>query len=427
MKLINNIFSKLKKLKKWQKIILALILIFLIYSLVNNIVKTNQANQPVYKTAVVSKGKIENLVSETGEITATGRTEVKSTIEGIVKEVYVENGDMVEKGDELFYVVSSATDAERAAAWSAYQSAKSAYDSALTSQKNSQLSLEKARIDVLNASDSYDDFQDENMADYTQNQIDVKNAEYQNVQTAFSLAEENYLNSDETVASAKAKLNSAWLAYQATIDGIVKASTGGEVNNIAIAPGQNVAVSTSDVTAANTLVIKSDEANWVKISVGEMEIHKLKVGQSAVVTIDALADEKFTAMVKRVDAIGSNSGGIVTYGVYLLLNEDSENLRPMMTAQVDVEIEKKTGVLVLSTSAIKQYQGADAVQILDEKTKELIYYPIVTGSSDDINTEIVSGLEEGQEVVVSSTQTSATDEESSGIKLPMMGGGGGGR
>ena len=425
MKKIRQWWQKFKSWKTWKKVAFVIAVLLAGYLISKNIITQYQANQPNYQTTTLSRGKIEDLVSETGEITATGRTEVKSTIQGIVEEVYVVNGDLVEQGDELFYVVSSATEAERISAWSAYQAAKTAYDNALTGQKSSQLSLEKARIDLLNASDSYDSFQESNQADYTQNQIDVQHAQYQNSQAAFAIAEDNYVSSAANIDSAKAKLNSAWLSYQATTSGPVKAPTSGEVNNLAIAPGQNVDVSTSDTTAANALVIKSDEASWIKIAVSEMEISKVRVGQTAKVTVDAVADKSFTAQVERVDAIGNNSGGIVTYGVYLLLNESDEAIRPLMTVQVDIEIEKKEGVLVLPSSAFKTYKGESAVQIFDEASRSLIYYPVVTGSSDDINTEIISGLEEGQEVVlsVSSDQTGMINSDMRAGFPGVMGGG----
>ena len=81
--------------------------------------------------------------------------------------------------------------------------------------------------------------------------------------------------------------------------------------------------------------------------------------------------------------------------------------------------------MVLPSSALKTYRGESAVQIYDEASRSLIYYPVITGSSDDINIEIISGIEEGQEVVLSaSSDQSGTTDPDMRVGIPgMMGGG----
>jgi multidrug efflux pump subunit AcrA (membrane-fusion protein) len=409
-----------KNLSKFKKVIVVITLLGLSYWGYKSFVKKDE--EVSYKFTNVEIGEINNVVSETGEITSTSRTEVKSTIQGIVYEVYVQNGDWVEKGQNLFYVTSSATAAQQASAWSSYQSALSTYNSALVGEITAQANLETARVTILNQADTVDSMNDE-LVDgrdgITQNAIDATNSELYIDNLSFKVKEKTYLNYEQTLAAASAGLSSAWYSYQATIDGVITSPISGTVTNLAIASGQNVDVSTSDVIAANAALIKSNDQTWVKIVVNEMEISKIEVGQEAKISVDALDNEKFQSSVMRVDGVGTNNGGIVTFGIYLLIAEESEKIRPGMTVQVDIEIERKDKVLVVSNSAIKTYQGENAVQILDDETGEVLYLPVEIGSRDDINTEIISGANEGQEIIIGNS--SSDNESKTGTRVMMPG------
>ena len=415
MKIPNFFSSNLNKFKKLT-LLQKLTILTLVFGLSYIGYKQYKAmpTKPVYTFGVVENGSINNIVSETGEITATGRTEIKSTIKGIVKEVYVKNGDLVEKGQDLFYVTSSATPAEQASAWANYQSAINALESAKQSKISSQVDLFKNRVNILDQQQKVDDMNkqlSEGNSDLSQNQIDSINSTMDIKNLSFKQSEKAYQDADKAIAAAQSKVNSAWIQYQATIDGIVKSPISGYVSNLAIAPGQNVDVTTSDLTAANALIIKSkEEQTWVKITVNEMEIAKIKTGQNAKITVDALNSKTFDAEVVRVDDIGTNNSGIVTFGTYLVLKETSPEIKPGMTVQVDITVEHKDNVLIVKNTAIKDYLGEKAVKVLDPKLNQPVFIPITTGISDDINTEVKSGLTKGQQIILNTSNSSTTSK-----------------
>ena len=74
--------------------------------------------------------------------------------------------------------------------------------------------------------------------------------------------------------------------------------------------------------------------------------------------------------------------------------------------------------MVVSNSAIKPYQGGRAVQIIDESTSELIYLPIEVGIVGPVKSEILGGLSEGQEIVVSQSITTSKEEGGSLLRVP---------
>jgi len=333
-----------------------------------------------YQTEIVKVGSVSQVVSETGEIMSTGRTEVSSTITGIVEEVYIDNEAMVYRGQNLFRVVSSATEAQRTKAYSSYLTAKNSLETALRNK------------------DSYESDMWVAHEDYETRAIDPDKPEddpiYIETNRDWLAAEQKYLDQEQVIQQAKVAVTNSWLDYQATIDGIVTAPIGGKIANLAVAIGQEV---TSTDTA---LMIVSDQETWVNLSVSESDVILIKPEQKATVQVDALKSSKFEAVVERVDEIGIESGGVVTYEVYLVLVEPSEMIRPAMTVQVEILTQSKEGVLVVSDQAVKPYQGGRAVQAISSKTDQVIYKPVEIGIEGEVYTEIISGLKEGEEVIV---------------------------
>jgi RND family efflux transporter MFP subunit len=189
------------------------------------------------------------------------------------------------------------------------------------------------------------------------------------------------------------------LAYQATSSGPVKATVDGQVANLSVAVGQNI-TSTGIVA-----VIKTTNDSWVTVAINENDIVGVAPGQKALISIDALSSLELPATVQRVDEFATISSDVAVYYVYLTLDKTDEQLRPGMTAQVDITTQEKNDILLIPNTAIKAYQGGKAVQIFDEKTKLAVYQPIEIGLSGDINSEVTSGLSEGQKIISGEAST----------------------
>lgn len=130
MKKIKEILIKIWTWFKNRPLIQKLLFIFVLFILVvffNPFKKDN--SEIIYQYGRVERGDITQLVSETGEIMSSNKTTVVSSINGIVGDVFIDNGDPVRRGSKLFYVNSTATQQERAKAYSDYLSVKNSLES----------------------------------------------------------------------------------------------------------------------------------------------------------------------------------------------------------------------------------------------------------------------------------------------------------
>lgn len=403
MRYIQNKITWFREQSKIKKIlILGLIAAVLYFGYKSNFSNKDDVSYK-YDKAII--GDITQTVSETGEITTSNKTEVASTITGIVTKNYVNNGEVVKRGAKLFEVVSTATEAERATTWSAYQSAKATLEQARATQYSLQASMftEWDQFKELAESDDYEEEDGSPRAD--QRNL----PEYHAPEKEWLAAEADYKSQDQVIAKAQSALNNAWLNYQATIDGSVKATADGVVQNLSIAEGQKVS------SQQNALIIESESQTWVQTAINENDIINIKPGQNAEVVIDALLGKSLPATVQRVDEFGTDISDVMIYYVYLTLEETDDSIRPGMTTQVDIITQQKSDVVLIPNTAIKPYDGNKAVEIMDPATKTVLYQPIVRGVMGDTYTEVISGLEEGDVFIVSSNDSD--NKPSGGLKV----------
>lgn len=177
------------------------------------------------------------------------------------------------------------------------------------------------------------------------------------------------------------------------------------------------------------------------IDVDELDIAKIQVGQTADVTIDALTetnDKPLKGTVKEIAIEGTSSDGVSTYPVTILLEKD-EALKGGMNANAEIVVNKKTDVLYVPIDAVQKKNGKSYVSVAaatqttpaasdssGKGTSGTTMKEVTTGISNDQYIEIVSGLNEGDTVTVtsSSSATSSTQNQQ-GMGMPPMDGGGG--
>lgn len=195
--------------------------------------------------------------------------------------------------------------------------------------------------------------------------------------------------------------------------------------------------SVSPGTILATLITKQ---KIVEVSLNEVEAAKVKIGQKATLTFDALPDLSINGKIVEVDIVGTVNQGVTSYGVKIALETDDERIKAGMTVTADIIVDAKTNVLVLPSNAIKSQAGVyyvELVEVPEEKKQEFlnnrrgILLPtkpkrqqVQIGISNDSLTEILSGLKEG-DIVISSTITSTnqTSQRSQPFLIPGIRGG----
>ena len=147
----------------------------------------------------------------------------------------------------------------------------------------------------------------------------------------------------------------------------------------------------------------------VNVNLSEFDVAQVKVGMSAVVSVDALGGETFSGTVEYVALTGTGASGVVTFPVRVGL-EDSEGLKPGMNTSVRIVVAKKANVVRVPLEAVTtDDEDQSFVTVLDESGQQT-EVEVETGLENNERVEIVSGLEAGTRVVLPDV-TAAQEEE----------------
>jgi len=225
----------------------------------------------------------------------------------------------------------------------------------------------------------------------------LKAAESQLAQAESTLARLLSMPSPEDVAQAEAQVAQARvgveIAQSRLNDAVLIAPFAGQLADWNLHVGDNV----TPATPAGTLV---DVSRYhVDVNIDETEISKVTIGQKVLITLDAFPDRELEGRVSKVSLLGSSAQGIVNYSVRIDLNPTDLPIKPLMTAVINIIVERKDNVLLVPNRALKRDKQGKYVEILDGQMPKRVY--VTTGVSNEDSTEIVTGLEEGQQVIVS--------------------------
>lgn len=355
----------------------------------------NTFKPPDYKTAVVSASDVVEIVSESGTLVTNGRADVYSPTTGVIDAVYVTNGDSVHEGQELFTTKSTATAEEQAAAYAEYLAAKSALETAQATAHSLQADMfaNWDEYKELAESDSYEH------DDGTPKNHERELPEFQISQKSWYAAEAQYKKQQTVIAQAQAQTSAAWLGYQATQNAVVTAPIAGTVSNLAVIPGSGVRINAPAAPATPVLTVGNFTRNEALIQLGEDDIFKVQPEQEVSVTVDAIDNVTLRGIVRRVDTIGTEIGGVIRYGVYIELLDQHQDLRPGMSIDATITTARREGVMTVPNAAVKPYKGGRAVRVPGSKKGDVEYVPVTIGMRGESNTEIVSGVEMGQTVI----------------------------
>lgn len=173
--------------------------------------------------------------------------------------------------------------------------------------------------------------------------------------------------------------------------------------------------STSSMVTAFTLSTQGNLS--VSVSVDELDINSMSIGQEATVTLDAIENQSFTGTVSSIaNTSSSSSGGVAKYTVKLTLPKD-DSMKIGMNASVNIVASESTDVLIIPVSALQERGDESYVYTkIDEDGNLSGEVTVTTGLSDGTNVEIKDGLEEGTTIYY---QKSDSSNSSDGIYSDM--------
>lgn len=175
----------------------------------------------------------------------------------------------------------------------------------------------------------------------------------------------------------------------------------GKVIQKTVKAGDKVA---SQQGSTSMAVIADLSALTMTMNIDELDISSVKVGQDVEVTADALENQVFHGVVNKVSVIGTSQNGVTTYPVEVLLSDvENTDLIPGMNVSATIVLEKKDDVLLIPTTAVKR---GNKVKMLGSGEE----VEIETGIDDGTQVEVLSGLSEGDQVEIADVPTKSVED-----------------
>ena len=162
-----------------------------------------------------------------------------------------------------------------------------------------------------------------------------------------------------------------------------------------------LSVQAGDVVKAGAQAVQLDDLSslFLDVQISEVDIPLVEVGQPAELVFDAYYEDTFTGEVVEISPVGSSVQGVVEYSVRIKLETGDGQIKPGMTASVNIVVEEKDDVLVVPNSAIVTLDGQE--QVFVKRNGNFVAVPVTLGSYSDYYSEVITAaIEEGELIVI---------------------------
>lgn len=352
---------------------------------------SNSKQETTYLTESVTRGNVEKTVVASGSVESVNEVDVGAQASGKITKLYVKLGQEIKKG-EMIADIDSTTQINtlntKKAALVSYQAQlkakRTAYDVALSSYNRlSKLYTQKATsLDSLNTAKST---------------LDNAKAEMEAIEANIKQAEIEVNTAETNVGYTK-----------------ITAPMDGTVISVPVSEGQTV---NANQTTPTIVTIADLSKMKIKPEISEGDITKVKAGQEVSFTILSDNQTVYHSVIDSVDPANttksdssstsssiSSSSSSTTSAIYyyanVLIDNPDRTLRIGMTTENNIKIANAKDVLLVSNMAIQKRDGKNFVNVLNDKNQPE-QREVETGVQNDFHTEIKSGVNEGEKVIVS--------------------------
>lgn len=385
-------------MKKSKILIILLILGVGGYFIYDNFFKIKD-EKVEFITKKAKKGSFSKKVDATGEIFATELIDVGAQVSGQIKKLYVKLGDQVKKGDMIASIDSST----QQNSIDNKEAQLAIYKAQLESAKVA-LNIAKTQFDRENAlfsknATSKQEFESAKNT-YSANSAKIKELEAQIKQTNIELS--------------TAKINLGYTKITAPRDGTVV--------SVQVEEGQTVNANQTTPTIVNITDLSHVK---MKMQIAEGDITKIKVGTPVEYSILSEPTKKFQTTVSSIDpglttlsdgsygssssskssySSSSSSSSAVYYYAQSIVDNKDRILRIGMTTQNELLIANVEGAIIVPSIGIKKDENGTFVYLL--KDGKPVKTAVKTGIKDNLDTQIISGINEGDEIITSQGSSS---------------------
>jgi RND family efflux transporter MFP subunit len=399
------------KIKKY--VIIALILgvaIFAAFKLFGNKKATIQ-----YQTVKAEKGNLISTVTGSGSVSSGNSVDLTTSATGVIKNVYVKNGDKVVKGQKLADITLD-------------QDSNQKYLSAYASYLSAQNNLKSAQVTLYSLDSTMWSVHEKFRNDAQQRNLTVDDPTYIQENDDWLAAENKVINQQAVITQAKVSVQSAYINYiQAS--SVIYAPITGTISNLNMAPGLLLVASTTSnsnqtpLQTVGTITVKQGQMQ-ASINLTEIDVTQVQTNQKATVTLDAFPDKTFAGKVLAINTNGQTSSGVTTYPTTIVFDTDLPNIYPNMSVNANIITDIRNDVVLVPNAAVQTSNGQTTIRTL--KNGKEVDVQAEIGKSNTTQTEVTSGINEG-DTIITGTTGSSTTARSTGTTTSVFGGLGGGR
>src|ERR1035438_2782551 len=358
------------------------------------------------KLATVERIDFARSVVATGKITPVTQVDIKSKASGIILKLPVNVGDTVKTGQVICELDQNdllpklrQAEASQSMAEAQLKSAQADYDRNKVEAAGPDLPFLKH--DVERAQEMF-------KADLiSQNSREDAEKNYQMGINKQQQAEVNLGVTKAAIARAEAQVDQAKAALSQSQEDLRNATIVSPIDGVVLSRDREVGDAVSSILVMGsgaTLIMTVGDLRevYVKGKADESDIGKVYLGQPARITVEAFKDQKFTGKVTKISPMGVEKDNVTTFEVRVSISNESRKLLATMTANAEIVLEEKKGVLAIPEGAIiYKKDHTTEVEIPDATSQTgTRRVPVTTGIGNGSKTEIAKGLSLGQQVIL---------------------------
>ena len=394
---------KSKRFWIWTGVV-ALLFILLVGAALAHLVKGQRIDPN--RIVKVTRGDVARSVVATGKIQPITKVEVKSKASGIVEKLYVDINYHVKKGQPLAQLdqqeIAAQVDAQRAQL-AAAEANVSAYQANIEQDKVNAAAPDLPMYKVT--VDRNRQMQAEGVV--SQQAFDDANRDYLAALTRRDAARVQVLVDGAKLKQARAQVMQSQASLKQLEEQLSYTTIVAPMDGVILSRDVEIGDAVSSILVLGstaTLVMTEGDTNQVYVDgkVDEADIAHVYMGQPARIKVESFRGRTFTGKVTKISPMGVEKDNVTTFEVRVSINNPGGELQANMTANAEILLDEHNGVLAVPENAVAYDNKKDAfVDVPDSKQKEgLRRVPVKVGLSNGSVTEIVSGLKEGDEVVL---------------------------
>jgi HlyD family secretion protein len=358
------------------------------------------------KLASVERGDLARVVVATGKIQPLSKIEVKSKASGIVKKILVDYGDRVKQGQVLAELDKVQLEAAERASHANLQAAEAALDSAKATLERNKVDAEGPDVPFLklNMGRAQQMFKDGVMS---KSLVEDAEKNYQLGLNKQVSAQRTLIVSRAEIAKAEAQMAQARAALENSQEDLRNSTIVSPIDGLVLSRDVNMGDAVSSILVLGsqaTLILTLGDVSevYVQGKVDEADIGKVYLNQAARIVVESFKDKKFTGKVTKISPLGKEKDNVTTFEVRVSIANATGELKANMSANAEILLEEKKNVLMAPEAALIYDKDRNAsietpAAKADNGKKKI---PVKLGISNGVKTEIISGLNEKDQVVL---------------------------